>query len=124
LRVSSYAPGATPVCKVSHSQKPQACYNPLHQEEKPMQINSFDQLLQFYRENLQDDNNYIKIFQASKDFAESLTVDLLRRWGSDLKIKSVRKLNKQQLIIAILQIQHLDDPDCDDGFAFFENRNS
>lgn len=86
-------------------------------------IENYSQLLQFYKENLQDDHNYIKIFYASKDFAESLTVDLLRRWGSDLKIKSMRNLNKQQLIIAILQLQHIDDPDCDDGFAFFENRN-
>lgn len=82
------------------------------------EINSYPQLLQFYKEKL-DNGCYLEIFNASKAFAESLTIPLLRRWGSDLEIKSVRTLNKQQLIIAILQIQHIDDPECDDGFAFF-----
>ena len=87
-----------------------------------MTINSYPQLLQFYKENF-DDDNYLEIFNASKAFAESLTVNLLRAWGSDLKIKQVRTLNKEQLIIAILQLQHIDDPDCgDEGFAHFPDR--
>lgn len=84
-----------------------------------MTINSYPQLLQFYKENL-DDDCYLEIFNATKAFCESLTVRNLYDWLTDAEIKLPQKLNKEQLIIAAMQYEYIEDPEGDpEGLAQF-----
>lgn len=83
-----------------------------------MTINSYPQLLQFYKENLDDD--YKKIFNATKTFCESLTVRNLYDWLTDAEIKLPQPLTKEQLIIAAMQHEFIEDPEGDpEGLAQF-----